>query len=108
MEENQPAVQYFALLRSGGGTPENAKGLVRRTHTRPAVTDEALGSDLEWHPTDYLYRYYMLGSTDFNHAEISAEFAERLMERWRGQRRRTAAAPQDGAGGAAGSGAVSA
>ena len=88
MQQEEPAVQYFALIRDGG-SPDDATGLVRRVHTRPVPTDEAIGNDLEWHPTDYLDRYYILGSTDRDHVEITADRAARLLERWRAQ----AAAP---------------
>ncbi|MGH8962198.1 MAG: hypothetical protein ACRDWT_13585 [Jatrophihabitantaceae bacterium] len=81
MEQETPAVQYFALLRDGG-TAETASGLVRRTHTTPMPTDEAIGRDLEWHPTEYL-RLYRLGHNDQAHVEVSAEFAAQLIEGWR-------------------------
>lgn len=81
MEQEAPAVQYFALLRDGG-TAETASGLVRRTHTTPMPTDEAIGRDLEWHPTEYL-RLYRLGHNDQAHVEVSAEFAVQLIEAWR-------------------------
>jgi hypothetical protein len=84
MEQETPAVQYFALLRDGG-TEETASGLVRRIHTKPIPTDEAIGRDLEWHPTEYL-RLYWLGHNDQPHVEVSAEFAAQLIERWRAQR----------------------
>lgn len=74
-------VQYFALLRDGG-TPEEASGLVRRTHTTPVPTDESIGRDLSWHPTEYLRRYY-LGHNDQDHVEVTPEFASQLIERWR-------------------------
>lgn len=81
MEQETPAVQYFALLRDGG-TAENASGLVRRTHTIPVTTDEVIGRDLLWHPTEYL-RLYQLGHNDQDHVEVSAEFAAQLIEGWR-------------------------
>jgi hypothetical protein len=84
MEQDEPAVQYFALIRDGG-TAEEAIGLVRRVHTHPLPTDEVLGNDLEWHPTDYLERYYVLGSMDGDHVEITAELAAQLIDRWRAQ-----------------------
>lgn len=82
MQQDEPAVQYFALIRDGGRA-EEAIGLVRRIHTRPVPTDEAIGNDLEWQPTDYLDRYYILGSMDGNHVEVSSEFADQLIDRWR-------------------------
>lgn len=81
MEQETPEVQYFALLRDGG-TAENASGLVRRTYTTPVPTDEAIGRDGLWHPTEYL-RLYRLGHNDQAHVEVSAEFAAQLIERWR-------------------------
>lgn len=82
MERDEPAVQYFALIRDGGRA-EEATGLVRRVHTRPLPTDEAIGNDLGWHPTDYLERYRVLGSMDREHVEITADAAARLLEHWR-------------------------
>jgi hypothetical protein len=76
-----PEVQYFALLRDGG-TAQDASGLIRRTHTRPIPTDEAIGNDFAWHPTEYL-RLYRLGHNDTDHVEITAEAAQALLGRWR-------------------------
>jgi hypothetical protein len=50
-------------------------------------TDEAIGNDLQWHPTDYLERYYVLGSMDRENVEITAAEAEALLERWRAEAR---------------------
>jgi hypothetical protein len=94
MEQETPAVQYFALLRDGG-TAETASGLVRRIHTKPGPTDEVIGNDLQWHPTEYL-RLYRLGHNDQAHVEVSAEFADQLVERWRAKRQ--AAAPDTRSG----------
>lgn len=84
MEQDEPAVQYFALI-TDDGTAEEAIGLVRRTYTEPLPTDEAIGNDIEWHRTDYLDRYYILGSQDGNHVEITADLAAKLIERWRAE-----------------------
>jgi hypothetical protein len=86
-ESDKPAVRYFALIKDGG-TAEEATGLVRRVPTTPRPTDEAVGNDLEWHPTDYLERYYRLGSMDREHVEVTPEFAEQLLTRWRAARAR--------------------
>lgn len=86
-ESDEPGVRYFALIKDDG-TAEEATGLVRRLPTGPIPTDEAIGNDLEWHPTDYLVRYYKLGSMDREHVEISAELAEELLNRWRAARAR--------------------
>lgn len=85
MGQDEPAVTYYALIRDNG-TAEEATGLVRRIHTEPFYTDEAIGNDLEWHPTEYLDRYYILGTMDQEHVEISAELAEKLLTRWRARR----------------------
>jgi hypothetical protein len=79
--QDTPTVQYFALIKDGG-TAENATGLVRRTHTSPRPTDEAIGNDLQWHQTDYLQRYYVLGSTDEDHVEIDKTDADHLLAQW--------------------------
>ena len=84
-ESDVPVVRYFALIKDGG-TPEAATGLVRRVATHPLPTDEAIGNDLEWHPTEYLERYYRLGTMDREHLEVTAEFAEELLARWRAAR----------------------
>lgn len=83
--EDTPRVQYFALIRDGG-TAEDATGLVRRIHTSPRPTDEAIHNDLQWHPTEYLVRYYVLGSMDREHVEIDKATADRLLTRWRENR----------------------
>jgi hypothetical protein len=82
MENEAVKVTYYALIPDDGSA-EDATGLVRRTHTKPRHTDDAIGNDLEWHPTDYLNRYYILGSNDQDHVEVPAEFAEKLLQRWR-------------------------
>jgi hypothetical protein len=86
-ESDKPGVRYFALIKDGG-TAEEATGLVRRVPATPLPADEAIGNDLEWHPTDYLERYYKLGSMDREHVEITPEFAEELLTRWRAARGR--------------------
>lgn len=78
-------ITYYALIPDNGSA-EDADGLVRRIHAAPRRVDEAIGNDLEWHPTEYLDRYYILGSTDREHVEVSAEFAERLLDGWRRKR----------------------
>ena len=90
MENETPRITYYALVPDDGSV-DNATGLVRRVHTSPRRTDEAIGNDLEWHPTDYLDRYYILGSMDREHVEVSAEVAEGLLERWRERRAQSAA-----------------
>lgn len=85
MEDRELRVTYYAMI-DDDGSAEDAFGLVRRIHAEPLAIDEAVGNDLEWHPTEYLRRYYLLGSTDIDHVEVSAEFAEQLMARWRAKR----------------------
>lgn len=83
---NEPAVRYFALIDDERGYPDGVRarrftGLVRRIATRPIPTDEALGRDFTWGPTEYLRRYNP--GTDEPHEEISAETAERFIASWR-------------------------
>ena len=76
-----PKITYYARL-GGGRNKDNPSGLVRRIHASPPV-DEAFGRDLSWHPTEYLQRYYLLGSNDIDHEEISSDEAEAILDRWR-------------------------
>lgn len=78
-------VSYYALI-DDGATADDAFGLVRRIHAEPIAVDEVIGNDLEWHPTEYLRRYYILGTTDIDHVEVSAQFADELLARWRAER----------------------
>lgn len=50
-------ITYYAKL-SGDRTRDNPSGIVRRIHDSPWSTDEAFGRDLQWHPTEYLRRYW--------------------------------------------------
>ncbi|MFD3510287.1 hypothetical protein [Nocardia sp. NPDC058666] len=88
-DSHEPAVRYFALIDDERGHPDGQRarrvtGLVRRTATQPAPTDEALGRDFEWGSTEYLQRF--TPGTDESHEEICAESAERLIESWRASR----------------------
>ncbi|GGK33938.1 hypothetical protein [Nocardia camponoti] len=83
---NEPAVRYFALIDDERGYLDGVRarritGLVRRTDTRTVPTDEALGADFTWRPTDYLRRYNP--RTDGPHEEISVESAEQFIASWR-------------------------
>lgn len=86
---NEPPVRYFALFDDERGYPEGWRarritGLVRRTATQPVPTDEALGRDFTWGPTEYLQRYKP--GRDEPHVEISTERAERFIKSWRASR----------------------
>ncbi|MFD6101507.1 hypothetical protein ACFWFQ_02470 [Nocardia salmonicida] len=88
-DSNEPAVRYFALFEDEWCERERWRarrttGLVRRTDTQPVPTDEALGRDFTWGPTEYLRRYNP--GTDEPHVEISAETAERFIKSWRTSR----------------------
>ncbi len=85
MKDEGPEVTYYAMIEDNGSA-EDAFGLVRRIHAEPVAIDEAIGNDLEWHPTEYLRRYYILGSMDIDHVEVSAQFAQELLARWRAKR----------------------
>ena len=77
----EPKITYYARL-GGVRTKDNPSGLVRRIHGTPPK-DEAFGRDLTWHPTEYLLRYYLLGSNDIDHEEITPNEAEAILNRWR-------------------------
>lgn len=81
MAQDQPTVRYFALV-SDGGIAAAATGLVRRIQAGPVPTDEELGPDLRWRPSDYLQLYH-LGHNDQDHVEVTAEFAAQLVAGWR-------------------------
>lgn len=70
---------YYALL-PGDRTPDDPGGILRRTHTEPPI-DEAFGRDMQWHPSEYLRRYY-LGHNDVDHVEIDEESAKSILDRW--------------------------
>jgi hypothetical protein len=76
-----PKVTYYAKI-DDEFPRERPMGLVRRIHTEPLPTDEALGRDLTWHPTEYLHRYW-LGHNDIDHVEISKDEADAIIARWR-------------------------
>ena len=76
-----PDITYYAKL-AGNRTRQNPSGIVRRIHTSPGPTDEAFGRDLQWHPTEYLRRYW-LGHNDVDHEEITADEAQVIIDRWR-------------------------
>ncbi|MDG5768830.1 hypothetical protein QA798_02535, partial [Mycolicibacterium fortuitum] len=50
-----PRLTYYAA----GGTREDPAGVIRRIHTSPLPTDETFGRDLQWHPTEYLRKYFL-------------------------------------------------
>jgi hypothetical protein len=78
---DQIPVQYLAVV-DDRHPPERPTGLLRRTHTRPVATDEALHKDLQWHPTDHL-RLYALGHYDHDLAEIPQAQAQAVIAGWR-------------------------
>jgi hypothetical protein len=73
----QRCVTYYALI-DNDHPPERPTGLVRRIHTEPVPTDQAFHRDLEWHPTEYLRRYY-LGKEYDDHVEITEEQANAVI-----------------------------
>lgn len=76
----EPRITYYAVL-DDGGAPDSPIGIVRRIHKEPPI-DETFRRDMTWHPTDYLRRYYLRGSTDTDHVEIDAESARAILDRW--------------------------
>ena len=79
--EEVPRITYYARVTQTHDKTDPA-GLVRRIHTEPVPTDEALQGDLQWHPTEALYRYW-LGHNDNDYEEITEEEANSIMARWR-------------------------
>lgn len=77
---SEPKITYYAKL-AAGGTREDPSGIVRRIHTIPMPTDEYFGRDMQWHPTEYLRRYW-LGHNDVDHEEITADEARKVIDRW--------------------------
>ena len=76
-----PKITYYARVTPVHDRADPA-GLLRRIHTEPIPTDEALQRDLKWHPTEALYRYW-LGHTDNDYVEITEEEANDIIDRWR-------------------------
>ena len=76
-----PEITYYALVDEDH-PPERPTGLVRRIHTEPVPTDQAFHRDLQWHPTEYLRRYYIAGSYE-DHVEITEDQANAVIARWR-------------------------
>lgn len=76
-----PKITYYALV-DDGYPPEHPTGIVRRTHTEPLPVDEAFGRNLQWHPTEFLYRHW-LGHNEQDYVEISEEAAQAVIARWR-------------------------
>jgi hypothetical protein len=71
---------YYACV-TRAHDKKNPAGLVRRIHTEPVPTDEAFQRDLQWHPTEALYRYW-LGHNDNDYLEITEEEANGIIARW--------------------------
>lgn len=78
-------VSYYAYVGAGRSRIDPTS-IIRRTHTThtaPAV-DEAFHRDLHWRPTERLRRYW-LGHNDNDIYEITADEANAIMRRWRGE-----------------------
>jgi hypothetical protein len=74
-------VSFFAVVLEPGNPRDRPAGLVRRIHTAPVPTDEAMHRDLQWHPSECLRRYW-LGHNELDHVEISEEAAA-VIAHWR-------------------------
>lgn len=81
-EQEMLPVSYFAILVDPAHPRGRTAGLVRRVHTEPVPTDEAVHRDLQWHPSEYLRRYH-LGDVDGDHVEITEAEAEAAIAYWR-------------------------
>lgn len=76
----EPEITYYATL-AGSRSRDEPSGIVRRIHTSPMPIDEVFRRDTQWHPTEYLRRYF-LGHNDTDHEEITAEHAQAVIDRW--------------------------
>jgi hypothetical protein len=74
-------VTYYAIVDSLSSQKVPA-GVLRRVRHRNGERDEAFGRDLEWRPTFLLYSAER-GNLDNDMCRISAEEAERIVERVR-------------------------
>jgi hypothetical protein len=74
---------YYGLIDTIGSR-ENPASIIRRTRGEGDMpVDEALHRDLQWHPSEYLYRYWLgLGEYD-DIIELSEDEVRLIMERWR-------------------------
>jgi hypothetical protein len=77
----QTRVTYYAALSDK--PPHHPIGIIRRHHNRPPPHDEAFGRDSNWHPTEALMRAQLLGTSDIDYEEITAEEAQAVIDRWR-------------------------
>ncbi|KAA2267168.1 hypothetical protein F0L68_01170 [Solihabitans fulvus] len=69
-------VTYYGLLY-GDRPPDNPSGLLRRRVVDGgAPVDEVLSRNLTWEPSDFLYRYHMLGHNDTDYVELTEEQAD--------------------------------
>jgi len=81
MTEPDVDTRYYAAIGLGRGR-EDPDGLIRRRLVEPGPVDEALQRDLTWRWTAGLTRWER-GEIDSEFVEISAEQAQRLIERFR-------------------------
>lgn len=77
-------ITYYALV-SDRHPRERPSGVVRRRRLDDGTKrDEAFTRNLKWERDEYLDRYYILGTTDQDHVEISEaeadEFVRRIIE----------------------------
>lgn len=72
---------YYGIL-AGGRQPDNPSGVLRRrvVDDEPPV-DEVFSRNLRWEPSDFLFRYHMLGHNDTDYVEITKEQADAFVER---------------------------
>jgi hypothetical protein len=74
---------YYGVIDTIGSR-ENPASIIRRTRGEDDFpVDEALHRDLEWHPTEYLYRYCMLGENYQDVVELTEEEVLTVISRWR-------------------------
>ena len=77
-------VTYYAIV-DDISSREDPAGVLRRVKHNHGQRDEAFGRDLRWSPSSLLYSAER-GNLDNKFYEISAEEAERIVERIRARR----------------------
>lgn len=74
-------VTYYGLL-GGDRTADNPSGVLRRRAVEGGEpVDEIFTRNLVWEPSDFLFRYHMLGHNDVDYVEISAAQAAAFVDR---------------------------
>lgn len=72
---------YYGRL-AAGRPPEDPSGVLRTRTTESGETvEEVFSRKLIWEPSDFLFRYHMLGDNDVDYVEISKDQADAFVAR---------------------------